>query len=791
MEIKDLQKWYFQLDERAEQVKQYENTIFNFHEKLRIDYDYTKPLLKGFYNKEKFSKYLFKFLLYDIGFILLSTVVAMIAAWSCFTMSKHTNPIIAITKHGLDNIKPSLLIGLVAFVVIIGFVIVKNLITFNSLKTKLAKQENIVLDMIKTVPPNFRSYDRISTLARVYFTRQNIEKELAFDVCEDVVIKNSNYPFLKVMFNVEYNNPLLEGTSIDEQAQESQIEQSILDNPDLPQDIQSKTIAGSDNAAKDLEAMIGLESVKGQIQKLENRMKFYGNSNNNGNHMAFMGGAGTGKTTVARIVTKILYDIGYIQRNQYVEISGDYLRSGSTARASAILDYAMGGVLFIDEAYLLYDKNGLGADATGVLLKAMEDHRKDFVVILAGYEEQMTKLIASNEGFSSRIKHTIYFSDYNESEMLNIFNSFIGNYNGKSYVLNDDAKNLLLELFSLEKKSKSFGNARTVRNAVDGIMDYFADRNINSTNDVEFNIIKLEDVEQYVNDRKTILQHELRNASAGNQLDESIIRLAELKSKLKDGSDNPDEDLSHFVGLDTFKKEIDIIKSQKEFYNQTNQQKILLLGPTGCGKSSMTKILTGYLYQYGYIQENKYLEISAEFLKGSYVGHTSRRADSIISYASGGVLFIKNINILTDSTDSYAQEALSAIITALNENKNVTIVIADTNSNYLDSIKSLFTLVYEFPKYDAMQLYEIFANLAIKDGFSLDQSAADTIYSHIVKNNLTINDINAMYNNTKKNHIANYTEETKYIITAQDIDTKIRNFSFTNEPKKVKINLKL
>ena len=435
MEIKDLQKWYFQLDERAEQVKQYENTIFNFHEKLRIDYDYTKPLLKGFYNKEKFSKYLFKFLLYDIGFILLSTVVAMIAAWSCFTMSKHTNPIIAITKHGLDNIKPSLLIGLVAFVVIIGFVIVKNLITFNSLKTKLAKQENIVLDMIKTVPPNFRSYDRISTLARVYFTRQNIEKELAFDVCEDVVIKNSNYPFLKVMFNVEYNNPLLEGTSIDEQAQESQIEQSILDNPDLPQDIQSKTIAGSDNAAKDLEAMIGLESVKGQIQKLENRMKFYGNSNNNGNHMAFMGGAGTGKTTVARIVTKILYDIGYIQRNQYVEISGDYLRSGSTARASAILDYAMGGVLFIDEAYLLYDKNGLGADATGVLLKAMEDHRKDFVVILAGYEEQMTKLIASNEGFSSRIKHTIYFSDYNESEMLNIFNSFIGNYNGKSYVL--------------------------------------------------------------------------------------------------------------------------------------------------------------------------------------------------------------------------------------------------------------------------------------------------------------------------------------------------------------------
>ena len=778
MEIKDLQKWYFELDERAEQVKQYENAMFKFHKKLNINADYTKPFVKDFYKKEKLGKYLPKLVLSNLGGILITTFITILASWSCLTMSKHTNPIIAISKHGLDNIKPSLLLGILALVIVTLIVIASKIISFNSLKKNIIKQEKIIMDLIKTIPPNFRSYDRISTLARVYYTKQDVEPETAFKICEEVVIKNGDYPFLKIMFDVDYANPLLDDSQV---VEENTISQDVLKNPNLPQDIISKTFTGSKDSSKDLELMIGLNSVKDQIQKLENRMKFYGNANNNGNHMAFMGSAGTGKTTIARIITKILFDLGLISKNQYVEISGDYLRSGNTARASAILDYAMGGVLFIDEAYLLYDKNGQGVDATGVLLKAMEDRRKDFVCILAGYEEQMTKLIASNEGFSSRIKHTIYFPDYNENEMLEIFNSLIGNYNGNSYILDNNAKDTLLELFRLEKQAKSFGNARTVRNTVDGIMDYFADRNINSN--VSFNIIKLEDVEKYVNDRKNILQHELRNSSASNQLDESIIRLSELKSKLKNGASNPTEELSHYIGLESFKKEMDLLKSQKEFYNETNQQKILFIGPDGCGKKSMAKILTGYLYEYGYIQENKYLEISAEFMKGSYVGHTSRRAEAIISYASGGVLFIKNINMLVDSTDSYAQEVLSAIMNALQENHNVTIVIADTQSNYLDNIKSMFTLVYEFPIYDAMQLYQIFANLVIQDGFNLDQNAANVIYTHILNTpNISIRDINMIYNNTKRNHISNFVGDNKYLITASDINTNISENDIIEAP---------
>lgn len=474
----------------------------------------------------------------------------------------------------------------------------------------------------------------------------------------------------------------------------------------------------------------------------------------------------THNTTIARIVTKIMYDLGYIKENQYIEISGDYLCAGSTSRASAIIEYSYGGVLFIDEAYLMYKS---GAETVGVLLKAMEDHRTDFICILAGYEEQMTKLFASNEGFSSRIKHNIYFTDYDENEMLDIFNSFISNYNGKSYKLNDDAVDTLLNAFRLEKKSKSFGNARTVRNCVDAIMDNYADRSISTKTDTK--VISLEDVELFANERRKVLSHEIKNAGAVNQLDESIIRLAELKPRLKEGSKDPDSDIKKLVGLESFVDEMNVLNNQKEFYGDTTHQSILLIGDNGCGKSSLTKILTGYLYKMGYIEENKYLDIPAEFLKGSYVGHTAKRAEAIISYASGGVLYITNYNALVDSNDSFASEVISAINTAISENTNVTIVLADSQSDSIESLRSIFTITYDFPEYTSEQLLEIFKITASNENFLIEDEALNIVSEYIESNKLKVRDIQQIFTNSVKNHITNFNgdERLKYIISKEDI----------------------
>ena len=770
-----LKNWFISLDDNVKAVEAYEKNIKKFyHYKIRPN----STFRTAFYKKEKFNP------ISAIKVIptLVMTVFAILAVFIAIIVKNNTGDFFADLSANWGNaLKIGCIVGAVVLVLTVGAMIGLAILTRNKLIKKMDEQEQELYNFIKSIPSNFRCSEKMRMIYTMYSNRTDAPPEAIFQTCNEMSANNP--PRISaVMFDIPYKNDVLQNIGdggVYQESGSSDIEEDKPEekktNPFLPPDIETKTFEGSSDSEKDLAEMIGLDSVKDQVKTIKQRVEFYGQAAN-GNHMQFLGGAGTGKTTIARIMTKILYDLKIIQKNQYVEISGDYLRSGDTNRASAIIDYSMGGVLFIDEAYLLYDKNGRGAEATGVLLKAMEDRRSDFVCILAGYEEQMVKLIASNEGFSSRIKHTIYFADYSVDEMLNIFNYFIGNYNGKKYVLANDAIDELKKTFELEKRSKSFGNARTVRNAVDTVMDAYADRCIATHNNT--NTVTLDDVKVYAEKRKVALQHELKNASATNQLDESIIRQAELKSRLKAGSENPDSEIGSLVGIDEFKKEIDLLKSQKEFYGKVERQKILLLGDSDC--NNYVRLLTGYLYQMGYITDNKYLDIQAEFLKGSYVGHTAKRAEAIIAYASGGVLLIRNLNMVNESKDSYGSEAISAVMTALTDNKDVTIVIADTPSQFISSIQSYFTITYELPVYTKEQLCQVFMVMAKKDGFTLDQSASDKL-SLVITPSMKEQDIVGLYNDAKKNHITNYTEETKYILTGNDIVAK----------PKIKLNLKM
>ena len=773
MTVKD---WFISLDENAKLVENYEKNIKKFyHNQLR----YNSTFTTGFYKKEKFNP------ISAIKVVpsLVTTFIAILGIWIAIIVKSNEGDLLeAVKVNWKSALITSAIIGVVLLILVIGASIGLAILNRNSLMKKMDAQEQELYNFIKTVPSNFRSSVKMGWLYQMYCARPDAPPDVIFQTGNQTAMEN-RVLISAIMFDIPYKNHLLEGIKdggayveddYDDDVEEEKEEKKPV-NPYLPPDIETKTFEGSSDSEKDLAEMIGLDSVKDQVKTIRQRVQFYGQASN-GNHMQFLGGAGTGKTTIARIMTKILFDLKIIQKNQYVEISGDYLRSGDTNRASAIIDYAMGGVLFIDEAYLLYDKNGRGAEATGVLLKAMEDRRSDFVCILAGYEEQMTKLIASNEGFSSRIKHTIYFADYSVEEMLNIFNYFVGNYNGKKYVLANDAIDELKKTFELEKRSKSFGNARTVRNAVDTVMDAYADRCIATHNNT--NTVTLDDVKVYAEKRKVALQHELKNASATNQLDENIVRQAELKSRLKAGAENPESEIGNLIGAEAFKKEIDLLKSQKEFYGKTERQKVLLLGENDC--NNYVRLLTGYLYQMGYITDNKYLDIQAEFLKGSYVGHTAKRAEAIIAYASGGVLLIRNLNMVNESKDSYGSEAISAIMTAITDNKDVTIVIADTPSQFISTIQSYFTITYELPVYTKEQLCQIFMMLAQKDGFSLDQSASDKLNVTITPS-MKEQDVVGLYNDAKKKHITNYTEETKYILTGNDIVAK----------PKIKLNLKM
>ena len=789
--IQNKNQWFLMLNEMSDKVKDYESNILQYKNATKIKLDVSRPLTKNFYSKNNHIGVIFKKLIKKIPIALIISAIIWVIMFFVFLSNSEeasSDLIKTFELAGASSASKAIIFAIIALFATLGCIGLFSYLKIATIIKKLDKIEKDIIEDIATIPPVYRSSEKISTLSSIYFTKQTLSLTDIFEICDEWLAEHSTSKFHSIMFDVPYKPIFKDAANIETGEEKTTViteneneNDSIMNNPYLPSDIKSKTFEGSNDSKKDLDSMIGLESVKQQITKFENRIKFYGKTNN-GNHMTFLGSAGTGKTSVARIITKILFDLGYIKKNQYVEISGDYLKSSNSYTVSAIIDYTMGGVLFIDEAYLLYDKNGNSADATGILLKAMEDHRSEFVVILAGYEEQMTKLLASNEGFNSRIKHTIYFPDYTTDEMIEIFNYFISNYNGKHYNLDINAIEVLRNAFEAETKSKSFGNARTVRNAVDTIMDYYADRCIATNN--KSNIIIEEDVQHYYDDRKKILQHELKNASAVNQIDESIIRIAELKSKLKDGSENPEEDFNNIIGIDELKQEIEMLKSQKEFYNETQHQNILLLGECSFNKDIIKKAITGALYKYGYINENKYLDINAEFMKGSYVGHTSKRSEGIISYASGGVLFISNTNLLTDTNDNFGQEVITNIATAINENTDVTIVIMDDNSSeFLESIKNSFTIIYEFPEYNTEQLYQIFVQLSENDGFTITENASNKIYNLIESSIHYAAEINNFYNNVKKNHINNYNgdESTKYIIDEADI-------SLTRQTIKLKLN---
>jgi len=188
-------------------------------------------------------------------------------------------------------------------------------------------------------------------------------------------------------------------------------------------------------------------------------------------HMCFTGNPGTGKTTVAQRMAEILNRMGYIRRNHVITVSRDDLVGqyiGHTApKTKEVLKKAMGGVLFIDEAYYLYrpeNERDYGQEAIEILLQTMEDRRDDLVVILAGYKDRMDIFFRSNPGMASRIAHHIDFPDYSEDELLSIAHIMLSQMH---YMLADDAQEVLRAYIERRMKQPRFSNARSIRNALD------------------------------------------------------------------------------------------------------------------------------------------------------------------------------------------------------------------------------------------------------------------------------------------------------------------------------------
>jgi hypothetical protein len=231
-----------------------------------------------------------------------------------------------------------------------------------------------------------------------------------------------------------------------------------------------------------LDALVGLENVKKDVKNLVNLMKVRKLRQENdlpvppmSLHMVFMGNPGTGKTTVARLISSLYASIGVLSKGQLVEVDRSGLVAGyvgqTALKTQEVIKSALGGVLFIDEAYSLSSggENDFGREAIETILKAMEDHRDDLVVIVAGYDEPMQKFLSSNPGLESRFNKYFYFQDYTGEQLLAIFK---GQCSKNSYVLTPETESAALEMFNqlYEQRDDNFGNGRDVRNCFEDMI---------------------------------------------------------------------------------------------------------------------------------------------------------------------------------------------------------------------------------------------------------------------------------------------------------------------------------
>ncbi|QHM73268.1 Stage V sporulation protein K [Mixta intestinalis] len=474
---------------------------------------------------------------------------------------------------------------------------------------------------------------------------------------------------------------------------------------------------------QELESVIGLQSVKEYVLGLENNARVQKRREKAGYkfspvsmHMIFTGNPGTGKTMMARIVARYLKAIGVLTGGQLKEVTradlvGKYV--GHTARlTNEVIQSALGGVLFIDEAYALCrDRHDVfGIEAVDALVKGIEDHRDNLVVILAGYSDEMQTFLQANSGLKSRFPNLIHFDDYSADEMLKIAGITA---RSKGYVIDEACNESLIRQFekSQIKGRNDSGNGRLVRNIIESAI-VEQSRRLARDPKADMGLLMAED---FRFDRHQ--DFDLESALA------SIVGLENVKEAIR---------AQHTMLLaDEKRRKADVVVDIRQSLN------IIFTGNPGTGKTTIARVMAAMFKNMGLLKQGQLIETDRSGLVSEYYGKTAEKTEAMIKSALGGVLFIDEAYSLSANSPN-DKEAIDTLVKLIEDYRGELVVIlagykkemADFMKNN-SGLESRFPLVIHFPDYTVEELYKIALLQVTNKGFRLTGQAQARLHESV------------------------------------------------------------